>query len=199
MPNFRRWFCASRVGRAALALAATGTLASTARAQSTADLQGLLEETVVTTASKTKETSSNAPATSTTLTADDMRRYGIRTIDEAISFLSLGGFAYNPFYTPDVSFRGVGLEGDQGDHVLLLVDGHSMNDALFGSARFGRGIGLPLELIDHIEVILGPGSVLYGSSAMLGVVNVVTKRGKEHKGGHLVFESELPISYRGSV
>lgn len=164
-----------------------------------ADLRGLLEETVVTTASKTKEMSSNAPATSTTLTADDLRRYGIRTIGEAINFLSLGATSYNPFYTPDVSVRGVGLEGDQGNHVLLLVDGHAMNDALFGSARFGRGVGMPIELIDHVEVILGPGSVLYGSNAMLGVVNIVTKRAKEHKGGHLVFETEVPISYRGNV
>jgi outer membrane receptor protein involved in Fe transport len=180
-------------------MAAASTVAGSALAQGTADLRGLLEETVVTTASKTKETSANAPGTSTTLTADDMRRYGIRTIDEAIGFLSLGAFAYNPFYTPDVSVRGVGLEGDQGNHVLLLVDGHAMNDALFGSARLGRGIGLPLELIDHIEVILGPGSVLYGSNAMLGVVNVVTKRAKEHQGGHLVAETEVPISYRGNV
>jgi outer membrane receptor protein involved in Fe transport len=187
------------VGRAAGVLAITTALASFARAEGTADLQGLLEETVVTTASKTKETSTNAPATSTTLTADDMRRYGIRTIDEAINFLSLGAVAYNPFYTPDISVRGVGLEGDQANHVLLLVDGHAMNDALFGSARIGRGIGLPIELIDHIEVILGPGSVLYGSNAMLGVVNVVTKHAKEWKGGHVVVESELPISYRGSA
>jgi outer membrane receptor for ferrienterochelin and colicins len=187
------------VGRAVGVLAITTALASFARAEGTSDLQGLLEETVVTTASKTKETSTNAPATSTTLTADDMRRYGIRTIDEAINFLSLGAVAYNPFYTPDISVRGVGLEGDQANHVLLLVDGHAMNDALFGSARIGRGIGLPIELIDHIEVILGPGSVLYGSNAMLGVVNVVTKHAKEWKGGHVVVESELPISYRGSA
>ena len=147
----------------AVLVAASCTFAINAHAEGTADLRGLLEQTVVTTASKTKETGSNAPATSTTLTADDMRRYGIRTVDEAINFLSLGAVAYNPFYTPDVSVRGVGIEGDQGNHVLLLVDGHSMNDALYGAARFGRGVGLPLELIDHIEVILGPGSVLYGT------------------------------------
>jgi outer membrane receptor protein involved in Fe transport len=187
------------MGRAALLTVAGFFLAAGASAQSTEDLRGLLEETVVTTASKTKETGSNAPATSTTLTADDMRRYGIRTVDEAINFLSLGAVAYNPFYTPDVSVRGVGIEADQGDHVLLLVDGHTMNDPLYGLARFGRGVGLPLELIDHIEVILGPGSVLYGTSAMLGVVNIVTKRGKDHKGGHLVVESELPLSIRGSA
>jgi outer membrane receptor protein involved in Fe transport len=189
----------NRTRRAALLTVAACALATGARAQSTEELRGLLEETVVTTASKTKETGSNAPATSTTLTADDMRRYGIRTIDEAINFLSLGAVAYNPFYTPDVSVRGVGIEADQGDHVLLLVDGHTMNDPLYGLARFGRGTGLPLELIDHIEIILGPGSVLYGTSAMLGVVNVVTKRGKDHKGGHLVVESELPLSIRGSA
>jgi outer membrane receptor for ferrienterochelin and colicin len=132
--------------RVALSFAAfVVTLGSAARvfAGDTSDLQGLLDETVVTTASKSAETATNAPATSTTLTADDMRRYGIRTIDEAINFLSLGASAYNPLYRPDVGARGVSIDGDRGAHVLLLVDGHSMNDVATGGARVGRGLGVP--------------------------------------------------------
>src|SRR5689334_14307192 len=106
---FSRRFGGRRTCCAAIVIAAGATLTIDAHADGTADLRGLLEETVVTTASKTKETGTNAPATSTTLTADDMRRYGIHTIDEAINFLSLGGYSYNPFYTPDVSVRGVGI------------------------------------------------------------------------------------------
>ena len=80
--------------------------------------------------------------------------------------------------------------------ILLLIDGHAVNEALFGAARFGRGAGIPMEMVDHIEVILGPGSVLYGSSAMLGVINVVTKDARAFAGTHLVAESELLTSWR---
>jgi len=74
-----------------------------------------------------------------------------------------------------------------------------VNEALFGAARFDRGAGIPMELVDHIEVILGPGSVLYGSSAMLGVINVVTKPARTFQGTHLVVESELLKSWRAAA
>lgn len=156
----------------------------------TTELQGLLNETVVTTASKAAETSTTAPATSTTLTAEDMRRYGIRTIDEAIDFLSLGVVTANPLSSPEVGGRGVLISNDFGNHFLLLVDNHAVNEPLFGGARFGRGVGIPMEMVDHIEVILGPGSVLYGSNAMLGVINVITKRAKDWQGAHVAIEGD---------
>ena len=170
-----------------------------AHADDTSDLQGLLNETVVTTASKSAETSTTAPATSTTITAEDMRRYGIHSLDEAIDFLSLGVVTSNPLHQVDIGSRGVTIPSDQGDHFLLLVNGHAVNEALFGSARFERGLGMPLEMIDHIEVVLGPGSVLYGSNAMLGVINVITKRAKDMLGGHVAVETELGKSYRAAA
>jgi outer membrane receptor for ferrienterochelin and colicins len=160
------------------------------------DLEGTLDTPVVVAASKTAETGTAAPATSMIMTAEDLRRWGIHTLDEAIDFLSLGVVTANPLLTPDVGARGVLLPNDSGDHFLLLVDGHAVNEPLFGAARFGRGAGVPLELIDHIEVILGPGSVLYGSNAMLGVIHVVTKRAKDLPGSHVVVESEIGKSYR---
>ena len=57
---------------------------------------------------------------------------------------------------------------------------------------------MPLELIDHVEVVLGAGSVLYGSNAMLGIVNVVTKRAKDFTGARVFAErARSPRSYRG--
>jgi outer membrane receptor for ferrienterochelin and colicin len=179
---------------AALLWGALGS--SIARAEDTSDIQELLNETVITTASKSAERGSTAPATSTVLTAEDIRRYGIHSIDEAIDFLSLGAVTSNTMRAVDVGARGVVISRDQGNHFLLLVDGHAVNEALFGAARFERGAGIPMELVDHIEVILGPGSVLYGSNAMLGVVNVVTKRAKDFDGTHVVAESEVLKSYR---
>ncbi len=163
------------------------------------DLEAALSEPVVTTASQTAEDQSQAPATITIVTAEDLRRYGIKTLAEAINFLSLGMVTQNDLDDVEIGSRGVLLTGDYGDHVLLLIDGHAVNEQWDGTAYFGRGAGVPFELIDHIEVSLGPGSVLYGSQAMLGVVNIVTKHAKDFEGVHLVAESDLFTSGRAAI
>jgi outer membrane receptor protein involved in Fe transport len=190
-----------RGSRWALALGVVGSASGAsfaARADDTGDLQGLLSETYVSGASKVTESNATAPAISSTLTSDDLRRYGIHSLDEAIDFLSLGAFTSSNTGNLDIGADGVIIPNDQGDHFLLLINGHAMNEALFGAARFNRGAGIPMEMVDHIEVILGPGSVLYGSSAMLGVINVVTKDSRAFQGTHLVAESEIPTSWRVS-
>ncbi len=185
--------------RAFLPAALLLAFSSPAWAGDTDDLEGLLEEPVVETASKSAERASAAPATSTTITAEDLRRFGIRSLDEALNFLSLGMVAENPRETVEVGARGVLLSRDFGNHVLLLLDGHTLNEPWGGTAYFDRGAAVPFELIDRIEVILGPGSVLYGSNAVLGVINIVTKRAKDYAGLHGIVESELPVSIRGAA
>src|SRR5690242_9084822 len=86
----------------------------------------------------------------------------------------------NPLHSVEVGARGVLLTADFGNHVLLLLNGQILNEQWDGTAYFERGAAIPWELIDHIEVILGPGSVLYGSNAMLGVINVVTRRAQDY-------------------
>ncbi len=181
--------------RTVLTIAAILLAAAPARADDS-DLEALLNETVVTTASKSAETSSTAPATSSIITAEDIRNYGMHSLDEAINFLALGAFTSNTGRAVDVGARGVTIPNDQGGHFLMLVNGHAVNEPLFGTARFDRGAGIPLELVDHIEVILGPGSVLYGSNAMLGVVNIVTKNARDFQGVHVALESEIGKSTR---
>ncbi|HEY3446044.1 MAG TPA: TonB-dependent receptor [Myxococcales bacterium] len=168
-------------------------------AADTSDLESLLDESVISGASRGAEVAATAPATTTTITAEELRRFGVRTLDEAIDFLSLGMVNEHPLATTEINVRGVMLTSDYGNHVLLVIDGHPMNEQWGGTAYFDRTAALPIELIDHIEVILGPGSVLYGSNAMLGVINVVTKRAKDVSGLHLVLESDLPFSLRGAA
>lgn len=170
-----------------------------ALAEDTSDLEGLLDQDVVSAASKTPEAASTAPATSISISADEIREYGIRTIDEAINFLAMGMQLEKFYHAAEIGARGVLLSGDVGAHVLLLVDGHAVNEAWGATAYYDRGTGVPMELIDHIELIIGPGSVLYGSNAMLGVVNIVTKRAKDYSGARVIVESELPINLRGAV
>jgi outer membrane receptor for ferrienterochelin and colicins len=187
----------ARAGGAALAAALA--LSQLARADEPSDLEAALSEPIVATASKSAEDESTAPATTTTITAEDLRRYGIHSLDEALNYLSLGFITQNPLHAVDIGARGVSLTADFGNHVLLLLNGHAMNEQWDGTAYFERGAGIPMELIDHIEVILGPGSVLYGANAMLGVINVVTKRAAEYKGLHLIGEVDMFTAWRAAV
>ncbi|HSO30963.1 MAG TPA: TonB-dependent receptor [Labilithrix sp.] len=182
----RRW-----VGVGISCLLSTLLASSVARADDADDLAGLLDEHVVSGASKTDELAKDAPATTFVITAEDMRRYGIRSIAEAIDFLGMGLVTQNPLHSVEVGGRGVLLTSDFGNHVLLVVDGHVLNEQWDGTAYFEQGAAIPLELIDHIELVLGPGAVLYGGNAMFGVVNVVTKRAAAFNGLHFIAEGGL--------
>jgi len=170
-----------------------------AHADDTSALEGLLEEQIVTTASKSAESVTAAPALSRSISADEIRAFGMRSVAEAIDFLAFGMRTEKRLGTEEIGARGMLFAGDNGNHVLLLIDGHVGNEPLYGSARFGPSLALPLELVDHIEVIVGPGSVLYGSNAVLGVVNVVTKSASTHAGVHAALEITPLSSGRGTV
>lgn len=189
-------------GRTYLSLALFGLSfalhAGAARADDSTELEALLEQKIVTSASKSAETTETAPATAFTVTADELRLYGLRSVAEAIRFLVPGAVMEE---TPGGSFggRGVMMPFDFGSHVLVLVDGQSVNSELDGSSDMDLPLGVPIELVDHVEVVLGPGSVLYGSNAMFGVVNVVTKRAKDQRGLKLGADAEVSRRYRGAV
>ena len=100
-----------------LALSALGSypgLAQAQEAQDTSDLEGLLDTSVVSAPSKTNEAVSTAPAASVVLTAEDLRRYGIRTLDEAINFMGYGMVTEKGFQAAEIGARGVLLGSDFG-------------------------------------------------------------------------------------
>jgi outer membrane receptor for ferrienterochelin and colicins len=166
-------------------------LGLTRSARADGDLEALLSTPIESTAGKSAGTSDSAPALSLSVTAEDLRRYGIRTLAEAYNFLTTGLDSEDPLGDPEVGSRGVLFTEDRGKHVLLLLDGHTLNDQENGESVHGYGFGLPMEMIDHVEIVLGPGSVLYGANAMFGVINVITKRAKDIKGVQLVAEAAV--------
>ena len=124
---------------------------------------------------------SEAPSSVTIISADDIERYGYRTLADALR--SVRGF----YITNDRNYsylgvRGFSRPGDYNARILLLIDGHRLNDNIFGSALLGTEFPLDIELIQRIEIIRGPSSSLYGTSAFFGVINVVTKRADSLKG-----------------
>lgn len=169
-------------------------------AQEATDVAELLSEDIVSTPSKGVEVASHAAATVSTVTAEDLRKFGIRSLDEALNFLAHGVVITDPAHAKESGARGVLLTGDYNNHFLLLLNGHPLNEVWDGSAYLDAGAGIPIELIDHIEVTLGPGSVMYGTEAMLGVINVVTRKANATRGIRTTTELELsaPVNRQGN-
>src|SRR5258708_35112407 len=107
-----------------------------AQAQDMGDLEGLLGESVVSTASKTAERASAAPAQIINITAEQIRAFGIRSVDEALNYLGVGVYAAHTAetlkylgVTTEVGSRGV-MFADGGARVLVLLDGHTENSQI---------------------------------------------------------------------
>jgi outer membrane receptor for ferrienterochelin and colicins len=150
-----------------------------AQSQSDQDVMSLsieqLAQAKVFTASRHLEDSRQAPSSVSIIDAEEIRRYGWRTLGDVLN--SLRGFytSYDRQYTY-LGVRGVLRPGDYDSRILLMVNGHRLNDNVYDSAQIGREFPLDLDLIDHIEIVRGPSSSLFGSNAVFGVINVITRQ-----------------------
>jgi iron complex outermembrane recepter protein len=167
---------------AALALAipcAAGALESAPAAElALFDLDAQLQaETTVASAARARSVR-ETPGVVTVLTRDELRSAGARDLLEALTLL-VPGFQAGVDVTGvvDVGFRG--LWAHEGK-VLLLLDGVEMNELLFGTLQLGHHY--PVEHVQTIEVIRGPGSALYGGSAELAVVRITTRGARDLDG-----------------
>jgi len=150
-------------------------------------------------ASKMEQKSTQAPASITVVTADDVKKFGYRTVADVLQ--SVPGFnVSNDRNYSFVGARGVSL-GDFNSRILLLVDGHRVNNNLTDGAFVDTAFLLDLDLVDRVEVIRGPSAVLYGNNAFFGVINVITRKGAqlngfEVAGGYGEFDSyKARVSY----
>ncbi len=109
-------------------------------------------------ASKYEQKTTEAPSSISIIPRDDLRRYGHRTLADALQ--SLQGFhVSNDRNYSFLGPRGIDL-GDFNSRTLLLVDGHRVNNNLTDGAALGSEFILDLDLVERVEVIRGPGSVL---------------------------------------
>ncbi len=132
-------------------------------------------------ASKYEQKATDAPSSVTVITAEDIKKYGYRTLADILK--SIKGFfvTYDRLYT-QVGVRGFNRPGDFNNRILLLVDGNRINDNIYGSSAGGTDFLIDVDLIDKVEIIPGPSSSLYGTNAFFGVINVITKPGRDMKG-----------------
>jgi len=127
-----------------------------------------MEQTVVT-ATRRKYILKDVPITTELITSKEFSETGALTVDEALSS------HIGVDISDDLSGKGISLRGVDPSRVLILLDGERVIGRVRGSLDIGQ---LPLSNVDRIEIVKGTGSTLYGSDAIGGVVNVITKKPK---------------------
>lgn len=132
-------------------------------------------------ASKFEQKVTEAPSSVSIVTADEIKRYGYRTLADILRSLRGTYLTYDRNYNY-VGIRGFNRPGDLNTRVLLLVDGHRINDNIFEQAPIGTDFSIDIDLIDRVEFIRGPSSSLYGTNAFFGVVNVITRQADDLEG-----------------
>lgn len=130
-------------------------------------------DTMVVSASGYSQQLRDAPASVTVISAKQLQNKPVRDLADAVKDVE-GVSVVGAANKQDINIRGL-----PGEYTLILVDGRRQNSRESrpnGSGGFEAGFMPPVEAIERIEVIRGPMSSLYGSDAMGGVINIITKK-----------------------
>src|SRR5690349_7141037 len=149
-------------------------------------------------APKFLQRSSDAPTSVTVVTAQEMQRYGYRTLAEVLKSVR-GFYVVNDRNYSYVGVRGFLMPGDYNARILFLLDGHRVNDNIYDGAYVGTEFPVDVDLIDRIEIIRGPHSSAYGTGAFAAVINVITKRGRDLRANEVSGEAGSWNSYKSRV
>ena len=143
---------------------------------SLADLLNLRVETAL----KQPYTINQVPATVRVITADQIRERGYLTLEDALA--DLPGFQFRNIqgFNSYVFLRGV---PSQNNKLLVLVDGVQINE--LNSGGFYAGGQFNLAAVQQIEIVYGPASSLYGTNAVSGIVNLITRAPESSEGGRI--------------
>ena len=176
-----RWRARRRTGAmAAAALAPLRLGAQNAPADLTQMSLEDLMNVQVTSVSKKEQKLSKTAAAVFVITQEDIRRSGATNIPDLLRMAPGVDVAQVDANRWAISIRG--FNTIYGDKVLVLIDGRSVYENV-GSNVFWDDTLLPLEDIDRIEVIRGPGGTAWGANAVNGVINIISKSAKATKGG----------------
>ena len=137
-----------------------------------------VDEDVVVGAAKREQSLGNVASAVTVISADRIRRFGYRTVSEAISGVA-GVYIQDTRLTQQVGIRGLQIPGGFNSRLLVLVDGASVNEAWGAFGGVGFDAMVSIDDIARIEVIRGPVSSLYGTNAFFGIINIVTRGAAE--------------------
>lgn len=134
----------------------------------------------ITVASKNAEKISDAAGVISVITREELSRFGGVTLRDVLERVpSLVATRSSYLELSSLTVRGQQVKGNSG-HILILVNGRPIREIMEGSMSSDIFAAFPLDIIERIEVIRGPGSVLYGTNAFSSVINLVTKQTDEH-------------------
>jgi outer membrane receptor for ferrienterochelin and colicins len=141
------------------------------------DLETLLSFSDITlsVATRSEQPPEEAPGAVSIITGDDIRAMGARTLEEALEAVPGVDVTIDALGRPRITMRGLpsGGTGGASENVVILMNGQRIDDPIEGGAT-SLEFTTPTANIQKIEVLRGPGSALYGSGAMGGVINIIT-------------------------
>jgi iron complex outermembrane receptor protein len=154
----------------------------------------------ITSVSKRAERLSDAAASVFVITADDIRRSGVRRLPDALRLAP--NLEVTQVSASGYTIGARGFNGSTSNKLLVLIDGRSVYTPLFAGV-FWDAQDVMLEDIDRIEVISGPGGTLWGVNAVNGVINIITRPATSTQGGLLPAgignrDADVAVRYGGS-
>lgn len=160
------------------------------------EIESLLH-TEISTASKYRQIAVDAPGSITVISREEIAKYGWRSLDEVL-------FSVRSFYlSNDLNYTYIGMRGfrepsNYNNRMLILVNGHRLNENIYGSSTFDNELGIDMNWVDRIEIVRGPTSSIYGTGGMLAVINVILKTGKHFDGCRISGEVSETGLFKGS-
>lgn len=134
------------------------------------DLSELAEVPVFLSANQKATCTSQAAGIVTVISGQEIRNMGARDLIDALQLVP--GFSFGVDTSNVVGLGIRGIQAHEGK-VAVFVDGINLNEHRFGTTQFGSHF--PVEQIDRIEIIRGPGSIIHGNFAEMGVINIISK------------------------
>jgi iron complex outermembrane recepter protein len=168
---------------------------------STLDIEQLAR-VKVTSVARRPESVTEASAAVTLVSREDIRRSGVSNLPEALRLLP--GLAAHQVGTRDWAVSSRGFNQQSSNKMLVLIDGRVVYSPIFAGV-FWDVQRVPLEDVDRIELIRGPGAALWGANAVNGVINVVTRSAAETRGGFASItggtndQAQADLRYGGNI
>lgn len=158
-----------------------------------ADADVLNLQSRVVTATSTERSLQDAPASIAVITREQLASRPVQDLEDA-----LRGMPGLQFTGIGMGRRGISIRGMDAEQTLVLVNGQRINNAASAVAHADFDLGwVPVEAVERIEVVRGPMSALYGSEALGGVVNVITRKATDVWRGSLALNGGVPDHSHG--